>query len=105
MMPDRLGRLEHGQQAGQHGQDERADDGPAYPPRPPKIDVPPMTAAATDGSRYESAASGRVALGDAGEHEPAMPARTPERTYSTEEHLPHAHAREAGTPSGLSPTA
>ena len=27
---------------------------PAYPPRPPKIDVPPITTAATEGSRYGS---------------------------------------------------
>ena len=51
---------------------------PEYPPRPPMIDVPPMTAAATDGSTdcLDERQAGRLDEAgdeDAGDARPAAP--------------------------------
>ena len=68
---------------------------PAKPPRPPMIDVPPMTAAATDGSTYDVGERHAGDVGQAGDRNPAIAARTPESTYRTIRTCHAAGARQA----------
>ena len=48
---------------------------PPNPPRPPRIDVPPMTAAATDGSTADSTSAGLAVLFRPAMRKPASAAR------------------------------
>ena len=77
---------------------------PEYPPRPPKIEVPPMTAAATDGSSNGTASDSVGRLDEPDVDEPADARQQCGQDIEDDEDLPHAHAREASRPS-LSPTA
>ena len=68
------------------------------------IDVPPITAAATDGSTYESASVTLATLVRPEIRNPAMPASTAEMTYRTMSTC-HARAPDSRAAIGLSPIA
>ncbi len=77
---------------------------PPNPPRPPMIEVPPITAAATDGRTYESARVTLVTLVRPEISSPAMAAKTAEMTYRTMSTC-QDRAPESRAAMGLSPIA
>ena len=77
---------------------------PAYPPRPPMIDVPPMTAAATDGSTADSTSEMLAVLTRPATSSPASAASTADRMYSATSTC-HTRTPDSRDATGLSPTA
>ena len=77
---------------------------PEYPPRPPMIDVPPMTAAATDGSTDCSTSARLAVLTRPATRMPAMAASSAERMYSARWTC-QTRTPDSRAATGLSPTA
>ena len=68
---------------------------PPKPPRPPMIDVPPMTAAATDGSTYVSASVTLATLVRPEMQEPGDRRQERRDDVQDDQDLPRAGARQA----------